>query len=841
MKKLIITKNSESARTLASVVQAEWTGDFFDCDTFRIVSTGGEIFNFGIPEQQTSALGNTIPFHRLPILPVQIQVDPIETRIPRLDFISSLVEDAQVDGVVFAMDPNSQGELFSRRLASYLAIQKPLWRLWLNSMSTAGIKRAFEEIEAIGVRDGLAAAAFMRADADWIFNTNLTLLCSLLLNESCLPVDRLAMPVLASLVARNREIESFKSQPFFVLEIGLSLDEEDSFYATWFDPKKPDTISIKTHEQAVQIRKKILGKPAPATRVLSVHRQNVKEAPPWPFDMGSLQAQAAEALEFEPSRTLDVSLELYEKGFLTYVCTNCRNVPLSVYENLSETIAACHPHFMTAVESLVGPSMFWSPTGAPPAWVTEGECLHHGILPTEVLVDFTALSEDEQEIYLMVCQRVIAALMPPAIFLETSVVVECGGYHLRATGKQLIRSEWLDVEKHQDFVPTVLPYLEENDELTVVDSREFSKKTFPPDMHTVESLLTPVLPVNSSPVFNEFGTPEMRTNAVEWLCEQGYAEEDNLSYSPTEKGAALVEFLEFVRSEVPSIDVLLSMSLAKQWDERIHTAIAMDSKDSRAAYLELTKDVRRCVESIVVGCREKNEIIRAKGFKLPVLGNCPECGNAVVERANAYNCQSTTCKFVIFKKMYGIVIKPSRVKELLELGQTNPMQLMTKDDKPYRASLTWKTDRKKVLPLFEENELGICPICKKGKVVETPKTFGCKRWKTDGCQFTLWKHGSQGITRKAVIELLQGKETSGTYIFTKANGEVFRAKVKLESDGEITYVFPPTRAPQARQSASGGPQRSLPQTLDLDAFFAKKIAEKLESENARPKTRDEKD
>ena len=85
--------------------------------------------------------------------------------------------------------------------------------------------------------------------------------------------------------------------------------------------------------------------------------------------------------------------------------------------------------------------------------------------------------------------------------------------------------------------------------------------------------------------------------------------------------------------------------------------------------------------------------------------------------------------------------------------------------------------------------IGSCPVCKQGVVRETPKAFGCSRWK-QGCKFTIWKKlAGKTLTAHQVRELLAGKTTRKLKGFTSKKGKKFDAALALDESFRVQFVF----------------------------------------------------
>lgn len=85
--------------------------------------------------------------------------------------------------------------------------------------------------------------------------------------------------------------------------------------------------------------------------------------------------------------------------------------------------------------------------------------------------------------------------------------------------------------------------------------------------------------------------------------------------------------------------------------------------------------------------------------------------------------------------------------------------------------------------------LGTCPLCKKGQIVEYPKSYGCTEFK-NGCKYTIWKEiAHKKLTPKNVEDLLQKGKTSLIKGFKSKTGSDFEAHLVLDKELKIGFEF----------------------------------------------------
>ena len=85
--------------------------------------------------------------------------------------------------------------------------------------------------------------------------------------------------------------------------------------------------------------------------------------------------------------------------------------------------------------------------------------------------------------------------------------------------------------------------------------------------------------------------------------------------------------------------------------------------------------------------------------------------------------------------------------------------------------------------------LGTCPSCKKGQIVEYPKSYGCTEFK-NGCKFGIWKEiANKKITHKNVEDLITKGRTSLIKGFKGKSGNEFEAYLVLDNELKTAFEF----------------------------------------------------
>ena len=158
-------------------------------------------------------------------------------------------------------------------------------------------------------------SALARSRADWLIGMNLSRLFTLLGRQAgytgVLSVGRVQTPTLKLVVDRDREIARFVSVPFWAIEVALS-HAGQSFVASWTPPQGSTDDAGRCLQQPVAQQAAERLRAAGAAQVLSVETERVREGPPLPFDLGTLQEVCSKQLGLDVQETLDIAQSLYE-------------------------------------------------------------------------------------------------------------------------------------------------------------------------------------------------------------------------------------------------------------------------------------------------------------------------------------------------------------------------------------------------------------------------------------------------------------------------------------------------------------------------------------------------
>src|SRR5437773_3544613 len=364
-KSLIIAEKPSVASDLARALGVKKEGDHFESDSYVISSALGHLVELALPSELDVKRGKW-SFANLPIIPDEFQLRPIEKTKARFNMLKRLMQRHDVDLLINACDAGREGELIFRYLVKLSGVQKPIRRLWLQSMTTDSIREAFNHLRSEEEMVPLSKAAVCRSESDSLVGINGSRAMTAFNNRTggfqLTPVGRVQTPTLAILAEREDKIHHFKPRNYYEV-FGDFEVKAGSYRGRWFreDFTKDgdeDARAERIWDKATadEIKSRCLGK----TGVATEERKPTTQAAPLLYDLTSLQRDA-NGRGFSAKRTLQIAQQLYERfKVITYPRTDSRYLPEDYIPTVKSTLGkikdpALAAHARKAIE-LMKPS-----------------------------------------------------------------------------------------------------------------------------------------------------------------------------------------------------------------------------------------------------------------------------------------------------------------------------------------------------------------------------------------------------------------------------------------------------------------------------------------------------
>jgi DNA topoisomerase-3 len=241
-KQLIIAEKPSVAQDIAKALGGfTRTGDYFESDDYVLSSAVGHLLELAVPEEYDVKRGKW-SFTHLPMIPPHFALNPIEKTQERLRLLTRLIKRKDVTGLVNACDAGREGELIFRYVAQHALgeKQKPVRRLWLQSMTATAIRDGFAHLRSDQEMQPLADAARCRSEADWLIGINGTRAMTAFNSKEGgfykTPVGRVQTPTLAIMVEREARIRAFVPRDYWEVE-GEFQCVAGTYRGRWFDEK----------------------------------------------------------------------------------------------------------------------------------------------------------------------------------------------------------------------------------------------------------------------------------------------------------------------------------------------------------------------------------------------------------------------------------------------------------------------------------------------------------------------------------------------------------------------------------------------------------------------------
>lgn len=590
---LIITEKPQAALKIANALgsarkYAENNVPFYeltrDNKTIIVASAAGHLFGV---QQQKGEKG--WPIFKMEWVPSHFKKGFTKRYY---DLIRKLANRASQ--VIVATDYDIEGEVIGWNIVRFILHRDDAKRMKFSTLTKPELEKAYENpLQTIDW--GQAYAGETRHYVDWLYGINLSraLMAAIKTTGSfrILSIGRVQGPALKIIVDREREISSFKPEPFWNV---LAFAQDTEF-------KHPKDIFDKAQLKEFEGIKE--GECIATERPESIE-------PPHPFDLTSLQREAYNWLRLPPSKTLQIAQQLYLEGLISYPRTSSQKIPKEIEPK--KILKALQKHFKEVAHA----------TRDAPIEGSKTDPAHPSIYPTG---EFRPLEGEIKKVYELIVQRFIAAFAANAEVMRKNITLTANEKEFTTNGSTIKDRGWLEVYPsfiEEKSLPTINGHV-------IVDQVEFvGKETQPPKRYTPASLITLLEKKN-------LGTKTTRSMIIDTLFQRGYL--DGKSIEATPLGIKLIEALEKYSPII--IDENLTQELEEKMEEILKSTEKMYEKEQ-----SVLTEVERIIGNIAREFKEKEKEIgkellegsqelREQQKEASIIMPCPACkqGNLVIK------------------------------------------------------------------------------------------------------------------------------------------------------------------------------------------------------------------
>lgn len=692
-----IAEKPSVAKDIARILGATTSHNgYMEGNGFQVTWTFGHLCTLKEPNDYTENWKHW-SLSALPMIPPRFGIKLIDDDGIKRQFsvIERLMQAA--DCIVNCGDAGQEGELIQRWVMQKAQAKCPVKRLWISSMTDEAIREGFNSLKDQSEYQPLYVAGLSRAIGDWLLGMNATRLYTLKYgqNRQVLSIGRVQTPTLALIVNRQKEIDSFEPEPYWVLS---TIYRDTLFTAT--------KGKFTTKEEGEQAFATIADKPFEVT---SVSKKNGNEAPPRLFDLTSLQVECNRKFSYSAETTLNLIQSLYERKLTTYPRVDTQFLSDDIYPKCAGILTGMRG-YEQYIQPLAGKKLPKSKRVFDTSKVTD----HHAIIPTGVPA--SALSDMERNVYDLIARRFIAVFYPDCKFSTTTVLGKVEDVEFKVSGKEILEPGWRTIYAQQQ---TSTPQPNNTQPLNSQPSSDDDDKrdeertlptfvkgesgphtptltekwTTPPKYYTEATLLRAMETagkfvddetLRAALKENGIGRPSSRAGIIETLFKRHYIRRERKNLIATATG---IELIDIIHEEL-----LKSCELTGIWEKKLRD---IEHKKYEAA--DFINELKQQVTEIVY------DVLRDNSNRRVTITTDEDLKKA--------------------KKKKTAAPKKTAAKSAATSS--------TASTKNAAASPQPATSE----PSADDSIIGTtCPVCGKGTIIKGKTAYGCSNWK-NGCTY----------------------------------------------------------------------------------------------------------
>ncbi len=609
-----------------------------------------------------------------------------------------------------ATDFDIEGEVIGFNVLKHACKQKDAKRMKFSTLTKPELRESYKNINKT-IEWGQANAGLTRHVLDWYYGINLSRALSLSLKKAgmfkVLSSGRVQGPTLKIIVDREKEIQAFKPDPFWEIDLDGSINKENIIAShkegKIFDKKRADEIIKNTKGKDGVVDK--------------VNKKKFNQAPPVPFDLTTLQTESFRVHRIQPKYTLDIAQSLYLAGLISYPRTSSQQLPTSIGYKKLLTAVAKNSEYKELANKILKKKTLKPNNGK------KTDPAHPAIYPTGIK---KALKDKEKKVYDLIVKRFLATFSDPATRETVSINIDVNKEIFVAKGTRTLVKGW-----HEFYAPYVkleeeeMPDVNKGDDVKVKKITQEEKETKPPKRYNIASIIKELEK-------RGLGTKATRATIIDTLFNRGY-----VCGQPIEATALGLKTIETLEKYIPQI---VDEALTKYFEEEME-GIRSGKKKGENVLKEAKKVLTKLLtlfkkhdESIGKELMESN---REAETIANTVGKCPVCEGTLMMRRGKFGkfiaCDKyPDCKTTFKLPQYGTIKPIEKVCEVCGY----PMVKIIKKRGAQEICINQDCKSKK-LPNKLEKELKkiedgkvekICPKCGKPLVVRRSvygSFFGC--------------------------------------------------------------------------------------------------------------------
>lgn len=439
--------------------------------------------------------------------------------------LQALAEDATE--ILLATDPDREGEAISWHLNELIRedkkVTKNIKRVAFNEITKEAVLEAIKNPRDIDLN--LVKAQEARRVLDRLVGYDLSGLIWKKVRYG-LSAGRVQSPALRILCEREREINAFIPETYFVLEADLAKTNS----------KKAEDKSSIIFKYDEELRDKKLAESiikfaeTEDWQITDIKQTEAKRATRAPFTTSTLQQTASTRLGFSPGRTMQVAQKLYEAGHITYMRTDSTNLGKDSLVNIKKTVS----------------KEFGAEHAETKEYKTKNKNAqeaHEAIRPTHIEKKSVGNNPEQKALYELIWRRTVASQMKDAKILRTKISAKTVSMpnNFSSNGSTTIYPGWLLCDYQAKGEEVELPVYTIGENLKLVEARNIEKQTEPPNRYSEAGLVKEL-------EARGIGRPSTYASIISTIIAREYVEKypppTGKALKPTDTGMVVSQFLE---------------------------------------------------------------------------------------------------------------------------------------------------------------------------------------------------------------------------------------------------------------------------------------------------------
>lgn len=746
-KSLFVTEKPSVAMEFVKILNIKGTkrDGYIEADNAIFTWCVGHMITMSYPEAYDDKL-KLWSLSTLPFLPEEYKYEIIPSVAKQFQIVKSLLLREDIDTIYVCTDSGREGEYIYRLVDMMAGVEnKEKKRVWIDSQTEEEIRKGISEAKALSEYDSLSDSAYLRAKEDYLLGINFSRLLTLIYGKTLsniigeervvIAVGRVMSCVLGMVVDRELEIRNFAKLSFYKILAALKAKEELLYEGEWkaVEGSKHFESSLlyndngfKKEEDAKNLKIELENYIINNYAVIDkVTKQKEVKYAPLLFNLAELQNECSKKFKISPDETLKIIQNLYERKLLTYPRTDARVLSKAVAKEIEKNI--------------------------------------------KKLTSFRG---------------------EPEISDIAAEIIK------NSTHKGLEKTKYVDDSKitdHYAIIPTGEGFENYN------SLKALEKDIFNIIVRRFLAIFYPPAKFNKISVITKIGEESFFTN--DKVCvERGYL--DVLKGDSAEGESKSLDFLNNLRKgekiEVEGFElkegktsppkrytsgsIIIAMENAGKLieDDELREQIKGSGIGTSATRAEILKKLERIgYIKINSGTQVITPTIKGEVIYRTIKNSIPSLLNPILTAS--------------WEKGLGLVVRKEITPDefmikLEDYIKRNVDNVINNNGIINSEYLISSIENKEKVNMDKIDEvLGICPICKNGRVIKNTKGYGCDNWKS-GCQFFVGDICGVKIPVAQIKKLLKRGITDPIKGFKSQRGNVFDASLTIK-DNKISFNF----------------------------------------------------